>query len=101
VRRLTQHVRYELDPDSAFPRTYDGEVEVRTRDGRVLRHREPFNRGSADRPLTQDEIEAKFFDNAAHAVSADKARQIRDHLLGLDDLDDAGALGKALARSQR
>lgn len=99
VRRLTQDVSYSLDPESGFPETYDGEVEVRTRDGRVLRHREPVNRGSVDRPLTQEEIEAKFFDNAAHAMTESQARQVRDHLLGLDSLEDVGALGRALGRS--
>ena len=44
--RFSDKVDYEADPDSGFPRYYDGEVVVRTRDGRVSRHRESINRGN-------------------------------------------------------
>ncbi|MCZ7564688.1 MAG: MmgE/PrpD family protein [Burkholderiales bacterium] len=70
VLALADRVDYEADPDSGFPRTYSGEVIVRLKDGRELRHREQVNRGAADRPLSNGEIVAKFLENAELAVSA-------------------------------
>lgn len=97
VRRLTERTSYQLDPDSPFPRTFGGEVEVHTSDGRVLRHREEVNRGSAERPLTREEIEGKFRDNATLAVPGARADQVRDALLALEHTDDVRELGRILA----
>jgi 2-methylcitrate dehydratase PrpD len=99
VLSLAARVDYELDPNSTFPRHYTGEVVVETEDGHSLRHREAMNRGCADRPLSNDEVVAKFFENAERAVARACAQRIRDAVLNLEDAD-AQALGDALcARS--
>ena len=94
---LAKRVRYEPDPASGFPRVFSGEVVVRTRDGRELRHREAINRGADERPLTNGDIAAKYMENAALTVDGPKAIAIRDAILGLDRCDDlrvaAGVLG--------
>ena len=82
---LAAKVDYQVDPDSGFPKHYSGEIVVRLKDGRELRHREAINRGSADRPLTNAEVEAKFLQNAAYCVSAERANAICNAVLGLDD----------------
>ena len=92
---LAAKVGYRVDPDSGFPKHYSGEVVVRLKDGRELRHREAINRGSADRPLTNAEVEAKFMQNAAYCVSAGRANAIRDAVLNLDEAP-ARALEEAL-----
>jgi hypothetical protein len=79
-----QKIGYEVDPDSAFPRFYSGEVVVRLKDGRELRHREARNRGSDARPLGADEIIAKFHGNAERVLSASRARRLADAVLGLE-----------------
>lgn len=84
ILALADKVRYEVDPASGFPRHYSGEVILRLRDGTEHRHREQVNRGAADRPLRNDEIVAKFMENAAFAVSEARAREIRDAVLGLE-----------------
>ncbi len=81
---LMQKIGYEVDPDSAFPRFYSGEVVIRLKDGRELRHREARNRGSDARPLGADEIVAKFHGNAERVLSEARARQLADAVLGLD-----------------
>ncbi|MEK6244781.1 MAG: MmgE/PrpD family protein [Pseudomonadota bacterium] len=82
---LAAKVDYRVDPDSGFPEHYSGEVIVRMQEGRELRHREQINRGSADRPLTGSEVEAKFMQNAAYSVPPQKAKRIRDAVLRMDD----------------
>lgn len=84
VLALAQRVSYEVDHESTFPRHYTGEVIVNTRDGRRLAHREAINRGSSDRPLTNDDIVAKFFDNAQRVVSRERASQVRDAVLDME-----------------
>lgn len=96
VRRLADRTTYRPDPRSAFPRAFDGEIEISTHDGRVLRHREDANRGSAERPLTRAAIEAKFRDNAALAISSRRAEAIAEALLTLEHLEDVRALGRLI-----
>ncbi len=97
VLDLATRVDYAIDPDSDYPKHFTGEVIVETRDGRVLRHREGINRGAADRPLTNADIDAKFFENAARTVSAGHAATVRTAVLGMDR-HPASALGDILAR---
>jgi 2-methylcitrate dehydratase PrpD len=96
VISLASRIEYEVDPASTFPRHYSGEVVVETVDGRSLRHREGINRGNADRPLTNDEIVAKYLDNAQRAVSRDTADLIQNAVLTLDH-QKARTLADALA----
>ena len=84
VLALARRVRYAADPASTFPKHYTGEVIVTLNDGRQLRHRESINRGAADRPLTNGEIEAKYFDNACRLLSRRHAEQVRDAILNVD-----------------
>ena len=95
VLSLASRVDYEVDPASTFPRHYTGEVIVDTEDGRSLRHREGINRGCADRPLSNEEIVAKFLDNADRAVPRQAAERILNVVLNLDH-QDARALADAL-----
>lgn len=84
VLALAAKVEYETDPASTFPRHYTGEVIVELADGRVLRHREAVNRGNTDRPLTNEEIVAKFTDNASRTLSRHHADRVREAILALD-----------------
>ena len=97
---LARKVTCEDYPDAPFPKYYSGEVIVTLKDGRVLTHREEVNRGNPDRPLSNDEIAAKFWENATTAVSADRATKILDAVLAMDDLEDAGSLAALLAGNQ-
>ncbi|MSQ62400.1 MAG: MmgE/PrpD family protein [Betaproteobacteria bacterium] len=84
VLALTLKTSYEIDPDSAFPRYYSGEVVLRLKDGRELRHREAQNRGSDARPLAAEEIVAKFHGNAGRVMSRPRAERVVDAVLALD-----------------
>lgn len=98
ARALMARVHYSVDPDSTFPRHYSGEVRVTLRDGRELRQREAINRGHADRPLDNDEVQAKFMENATLHFPEAHACAVRDALLGLDTLADVRTLERLLAQ---
>ena len=91
---LMQKIGYEIDPDSAFPRYYSGEVVIRLKDGRELRQRELHNRGSDARPLSAEEIVTKFHGNAARVMSRERADRVVDAMLALER---AGSLDDLLA----
>ena len=99
IERLMDKVDYAVDPQSNFPRHYSGEVEVTLDDGRTLRQRVAVNRGNPDRPLTNAEIEAKFFENCGLTLAEDKARRLRDAVLALDDGVETVELEALLASS--
>ena len=84
ILALTDKVSYRTDPGSAFPKAYSGEVSIRLQDGRTLSHREHVNRGAADRPLSNDEILAKFRANAAMTVDGEGAERMIGAALGLE-----------------
>ncbi len=84
VLALCDRIAYRVDPDSAFPTYFSGEVAIRTVDGRTLRHREQVNRGADTRPLGADEIVEKFRDNAAMTLSPDRTERALDAVLALD-----------------
>jgi len=96
ILELAARVHYEPDPNSAFPTYFDGEVVIRTRDGRELRHREAMNRGSEERPLPAEDIEAKFYDNMALAASPSVASCVHEAVMTLPAERDSARFADAL-----
>ena len=96
IRALAAKVDYEVDPDSGFPKYYSGEVIATTTDGRELSHREPINRGCADRPITNEGVVEKFLGNMDVAGASGRADQVQSAVLGMEDRD-AAAIGESLA----
>lgn len=101
ILALCDRVTYEIDPASAFPSYYSGEVVIRTADGRTLKHREQKNRGSAGNPLTSAEVEAKFHGNAARAVSRRAADRLLNEIMTLEEAEDLTDLEEALGTAQQ
>jgi 2-methylcitrate dehydratase PrpD len=96
VLALAKKVDYEIDPDTTFPRHYTGEVVVERSDGSRVAHREAINRGCADRPVSNDDIVAKFYANAQRSISRSAAEQVAHAVLQLDE-QPARALADMLA----
>ena len=96
IEKLMDKVEYALDPESTFPRHYGGEVVVTLDDGRTLANRVAVNRGNPDRPLSNAEIEAKYFENCAISLEETQARKIRDLVLDLDSVKNAVLFEAAL-----
>ena len=77
-------VTCEIDPESAYPKYFSGEVIVTTHDGRELSHREQINRGADERPLGADEIAAKFRANAELTFAPERVERVFDAIMDLD-----------------
>ena len=93
---LCSKAGYEIDPDSAYPKYYSGEVVIETTDGRRLSHREAINRGSADNPVSDQDIEAKFFANATRTVGRAQAERVQAAVMALETHDSLAPLSDAL-----
>lgn len=98
VLDLCAKTRCEPDATLPYPKYFPGRVSVRTTDGRTLERTEPINRGAADLPLSDAEIEAKFLDNAQRSLNRDQAELIRGMLADLENQKDLSVLAKALTK---
>lgn len=92
VLALARKVNYAIDAETTFPRHYSGAVEIETMDGRTYSDREDVNKGSADDPLSEAEVEAKFRTNARSVLSAERAEALLDALRSIEALDDVRKL---------
>lgn len=97
IQALMDKVDYEVDEASTFPRHYTGEVVVTLDDGRVMRHRVAVNRGNPEQPLSNAEIEAKYFDNCALNLPHAHALRVRDMVLDLESVNHAVQIETELA----
>ena len=89
---LCARTTYGLDPDSAFPTYYSGAVEVVTKDGRTLRHREQINRGAEANPVAPWEVYEKFRRNAGLRFAADRVAAIIEAVDGLEAMAEVATL---------
>ncbi|MEU4205164.1 MmgE/PrpD family protein [Streptomyces sp. NPDC045470] len=95
IRELARKVQVDDDPDSAFPSAYSGFVEIALTDGRVVRHREQYNRGHEQRPLTDEEIDRKFRGTIGRVADRETADRVRRAVLALGDSRPASGFAEA------
>jgi 2-methylcitrate dehydratase PrpD len=96
IEKLMDKVDYALEARSTFPRHYSGEVSVTLDDGRIFSNRVAVNRGNPERPLTNAEIDAKYFENCALSLKEADAHRIRALVLHLESLGNAVQFEAAL-----
>jgi 2-methylcitrate dehydratase PrpD len=77
VRTVARLVTAGGDPElgDAFGES-PAKLKITLKDGQTFEHRRDYATGSQKAPMTQAQIEAKFNDCAAQAVSADVARKM-------------------------
>lgn len=96
ILALCKKTSYESDPDSAYPDYYSGAVDIHTRDGRCLHHREQQNRGSADKPMSEQDITHKYLDNATRSLPREQAEEAMRLVFELEHQENLAALTRAL-----
>jgi 2-methylcitrate dehydratase PrpD len=67
-------------------------LEVVTRDGGALSHRTYAVRGTADNPMTREEVEAKALDLIVPVTGEKRARELIDRIWNLESLGNAREL---------
>ncbi|WP_342643745.1 MmgE/PrpD family protein [Rhodoligotrophos ferricapiens] len=97
ILAVADKVAYRIDPGSAFPKAYSGEVRISFNNGERMAAREQINRGAPDRPLSDADIIEKFRANAAMSVRPSTATRIEDAVLALDATDDLAGFARTIA----
>lgn len=92
LREIMQKVTVVSDPecDAIFPHQFPGILRIRTNDGRSLEKKVLVNRGGPGRPLSFDELGAKFQDNAARVLDAESIARVRDAVANFETLSTVG-----------
>jgi 2-methylcitrate dehydratase PrpD len=83
VRALAQKVDYKVD-DSAKPGQFKGWVIIETSDGKRVEQIEPYNRGSVERPLSEEDIRTKFRTNAVSLFGPERLDAIEAEVAALE-----------------
>jgi len=92
VLALARKVEYFVDPAYPGPGRFKGAVRVTLTGGRVLTEIEEYNRGSAENPMNDAELRAKFDDNAGGFLSAAQRDRLAQAVAGTENLPDARTL---------
>jgi len=94
-RVLALRKRIRLVPDDDLDRlrpNWQGIVDIRLKGGRQRRHHTQAVRGTAQNPMTRDEIEAKALDLMVPILGARRARSLCEAIWNLEQLADLRSL---------
>jgi 2-methylcitrate dehydratase PrpD len=93
-RQLMQLVSVKADDrcSEIFPNQFPSVLRVRLRSGEEMVEEVMTNRGGPQRPLSYDELAAKFSDNAVDLLGTEAVQQVKALIAGLDELHDIGEL---------
>jgi 2-methylcitrate dehydratase PrpD len=92
VLALARKVEYVVDPSFPGPGRFKGAVKVTVKDGRIIEEVEEYNRGSAENPMSEAELRAKFDDNASGFLSAGRRDQLAQEIAQTENLPDVRSL---------
>jgi 2-methylcitrate dehydratase PrpD len=92
ILRLADLVSYRVDPAFPGPERFKGTVRVALRSGAVYEAVQESNRGSAQNPMSRDELVAKFEANAAQTLNRAQRQGLIAAVFDLEAAPDASAL---------
>ncbi len=92
ILALARRVHFYVDPDYPGPGRFKGEVTITLNDGRKFHELEEYNRGSAENPMTYEEIRAKFDENASGFLDAGRRERLAEQIGRLEFLEDSSQL---------
>jgi len=92
ILALARKVHYHVDPTYPGPGRFKGAAKIVLKDGRSFEEVEEYNRGSAENPMTYDELRAKFDENASGLLPEAARTQLAADIQRLELLPDASHL---------
>jgi 2-methylcitrate dehydratase PrpD len=92
ILALARRVHYYIDPDYPGPGRFKGAARIVLKNGSSFEEVEEYNRGSAENPMTQEELRAKFDDNASGFLSAGQRDYLVNQIDHLEFLSSANTL---------
>ncbi|WP_425919184.1 MmgE/PrpD family protein [Acinetobacter sp. TSRC1-2] len=89
TRELMQKLVLESDTEltAKFPKQRTAKVKVILKDGRTFEHFSPCRKGDPEAPLTDEDLDNKFFELVDGVISFEQAKILRDQIWSLDQID--------------
>jgi len=98
VKALARRVHYHVDPTYPGPGRFKGAARITLKDGRVVETVEEYNRGSRENPMSEDDLRAKFDENASTFLDRDARTRLAEAVASLETLPDAAVLAPLAVR---
>ena len=93
ARELAAKISYVIDPNDPYPDQFIGALKATLRNGEVREIKQGYMRGGSQAPMTQQELETKFIDNAVYGGwSNDQAEEARKLVSQLFDAKTPASL---------
>ncbi len=92
ILRLADAVTYRVDPSFPGPERFKGAVQIVMHGGTVFEAVEEYNRGSAENPMTHQELVSKFEVNAENVLDARRRKRLIDAVMDLEHASHASVL---------
>lgn len=92
ILALARRVEYRVDPNYPGPGRFKGAAKIVLKDGSSFVEVEEYNRGSAENPMTAEELQAKFKDNSSAFLSAEQQQRVIHEIGRLEILHGANSL---------
>jgi 2-methylcitrate dehydratase PrpD len=89
---IAARVHFHADPLFPGPGRFKGAVRVTLKDGRTIAEVEEYNRGSAENPMSDADLQTKFHENAEGFLDHDTRQRVIELVGRLEDLDDVRML---------
>jgi 2-methylcitrate dehydratase len=99
VREMIKRCRHVVDPEIEARgfQHLDTRITIRLKDGQVLEKVESAATGHPRKPMSREQLEAKFFECAELAISVEQARRAADMIWNLEKLERVGELHRILS----
>ena len=91
TRALMNRIETTLDPqiDAKFPGARAARVEIETMDGRKASHFQPTRKGDPDAPLTDRDLDGKYFELTDPVIGKAKATAVLERLWSMERASSA------------
>jgi 2-methylcitrate dehydratase len=101
VLELLPKIRVIANPeiDAIFPKVKRAIVTITTKDGRTFKKQEDFARGEPERPLSEQELIAKFHANAQVALTKRQRKELVQATLTIDQYNNVREYVPLLVRA--
>ncbi len=98
ISDLAHRIKFEVDPEceSMYPEKHVAKLTLRLRDGREFKERVDYAKGFPENPMSDADLERKYYSLATVVVSKDRACEIVESAWKAENLASIESLGKML-----
>lgn len=88
IKAMMQRVEMEHSGalDKYLPYIFASTVEITTKDGRSFKDLTTYTKGDPENPMSPEELKNKFFSLACRTVSREKAQELYDAVMNLENI---------------